>query len=49
MIAGEGFHPAPIVIGAPAEHFLGHSRNPDDLMDEVDDLFGPGQPRGTHG
>jgi len=42
VIAGVGLHPVAIIIGAPAEHFLAHHRNSQDVMDEMHDL-GPGQ------
>ena len=43
VIAGEGFHPVAVIVGASAEHLLAHHRNTEDLTDEMDHLFGPGQ------
>jgi hypothetical protein len=44
VVAGEGFFPVLVIVGSLAEHFLAHHRNPEDLTNEVDHLFGPRQP-----
>ncbi|MBV6433897.1 MAG: hypothetical protein IANPNBLG_04131 [Bryobacteraceae bacterium] len=44
VIAGESFHPVAVVVGAPAQDLLAHHRNPQDVMDEMDDLFGRDRP-----
>ena len=43
VIAGEGLHPVAVIVGALAEHFFAHHRDAQDLADEMDHLFGPGQ------
>ena len=43
VIAGEGFHPVPVVGGTSAQHLFAHYRNAQHLTDEVDHLFRPGQ------
>ena len=43
MIAGEGFNPVPVVIRALAEDLLGDGRHVQDLMEEVNGLFGSGE------
>lgn len=43
VIAGEGFHPVAVIVGAPAEHLLAEDRDSQDLPEEEHDLFGPGQ------
>ena len=42
-IAGEGFHPGLVVVGALTEHFLVDRRAADDIAEEVDDLLGAGE------
>src|SRR6202140_5105470 len=44
VVAGEGFHPALVIVGALAENFLAHHRNAEDLANEMNHLLGPGQP-----
>src|SRR5580693_729716 len=44
VVAGVGIHPVPVIVGSLPEHFLAHHWNPEDLANEVDHLFGPGQP-----
>ncbi len=43
VIAGVGFHPGAVIVGATAEHFLAHHRDAQDLTDEMDHLFRTGQ------
>ena len=43
MIAGVGFHPVAVVVGALAQHFFAHHRDAEDLVEKVDHLFGSGQ------
>jgi len=43
VIAGVSLRPVAVIVGAPAEHFLAHHRDAQDVRDEMDDLFGPGQ------
>jgi hypothetical protein len=42
VVAGEGFHPVPVIAGALAENFLAHQRNTEDVAHEVNHLFRPG-------
>ncbi len=44
MVAGVGFDPVLVVVGALAEHFLAHHRDAEDLAEEIDHLLGTGQP-----
>jgi hypothetical protein len=44
VVAGVGFDPVLVIIGALAQNFLAHHRNTEDLANEVNHLFGPGQP-----
>jgi hypothetical protein len=44
VVAGEGFHPAPVIVGAPAENLLAHHRNAENLANEMNYLLRPGQP-----
>ncbi len=44
MIAGEGFHPVLVIVGALAENFFAHHRNAEDLANEMNHLLGPGKP-----
>src|SRR6266566_3787157 len=44
MVAGVRFDPGLIITGALAQNFLVHHRETEDLAEEVDHLFGPGQP-----
>ncbi len=41
VVAGVGFHPVPVIVGALAEDFLAHHRNAERLAKEVDHLLGP--------
>jgi hypothetical protein len=43
VIAGEGLDPVLVIGGAPAQHFLAHRRDADDLAEEVHRLPGPRQ------
>ena len=43
VIAGEGFHPVAIIVGALAEHLFADHRDAQDLADEMDHLFRSGQ------
>jgi hypothetical protein len=44
VVPGIGFHPVLIIVGARAENFFAHHRNPEDLANEMNYLLGPGQP-----
>jgi hypothetical protein len=44
VVAGIGFHPVLIIVGALAENFLAHDRKTKDRPNEMNDLFGPGKP-----
>ena len=41
VIAGEGFHPVAIIVGALAQHLFADYRDAQNIMDEMDYLFGP--------
>jgi hypothetical protein len=43
VIAGVSFHPVAVIVGALAEHFLAHYWSAQNLPEEVDHLFWPGQ------
>jgi hypothetical protein len=43
VVAGEGFHPVLVIVGALAENFLAHHRNAKDLANEMNYLLGPGK------
>jgi hypothetical protein len=43
VIGGVGFHPIAVIVGALAEHFLVHHGDAQNLVAEVDHLFGSGQ------
>jgi hypothetical protein len=43
MVARVGFHPGLIITGALAQNFFVYQRQAQDLTEEVDHLFGPGQ------
>jgi len=42
VIAREGFHPVPVIVGPLAQNFLAHHRNPQHRAKEMNHLFGPG-------
>lgn len=44
MVAGVGLDPRLIITRALAENFLVYHRQTEDLAEEVNHLFGPGQP-----
>jgi hypothetical protein len=44
MVAGEGLHPALVIVGALAENLLAHHRYAEDRSNEMNYLLGPGQP-----
>jgi hypothetical protein len=44
MVARVGFDPGLIITGALAQNFFVHHREAKDLAEEVNHLFGPGQP-----
>src|SRR6266851_884240 len=44
MVAGKGFYPVLVIVGALDENLFIHHRQAEDLTEEVDHLFGPGQP-----
>lgn len=44
MVAGIGFDPRLIIAGTLADNLLVHHRQAEDLVEEVNHLFGPGQP-----
>src|SRR5580700_9543764 len=43
VVAGVSLHPVLVVVGALAEHLLVHHRQAENVVEEIDDLFGPGQ------
>jgi len=43
VIASEGVHPVPVIVGTLAEHLLADDRDPQDLPEEMHHLLGPGQ------
>jgi hypothetical protein len=44
VVAGVSLNPALVIAGAPAENLLVHHRQAEDPVEEVNHLFGPGQP-----
>ena len=44
MVAGIGFHPVLVILGALAENFLAHHRKAEDLADKGNHLLRPGKP-----
>ena len=43
VIAGESLHPVAVIVSALAERFLAHHGDAEDMADEMDHLFGPGE------
>jgi hypothetical protein len=44
VIAGLGLAPVAVIVGALTQHLLAHDRNTQNLTDEMDYLFGAGEP-----
>jgi len=44
VVPGVGLYPALVSVGALAEIFLAYHRNAEDRSNEMNHLFGPGQP-----
>jgi len=43
VVSGVGIHPTPVVVGALAEDFFAHHRDAQNLPEEINHLFRPGQ------
>ena len=44
VVAGEGLHPLPVIVGPAAEDFLAHHRNAEDFPNKVNHLLRSGKP-----